>query len=279
MIKNGNILFLFCGLLFAACSSKIKEIKEEVYSRHLQKHISLTIISTPVPKNKSDFNLLILNDAKDIDQLHVKNIVDSLYRKKSIQPLVVVGITAFDRVQEYGVAGYPGYQDKGASAEKYSNFIINELLPFVKKKSAVRKFNSVTIAGTSDGGLSAFDIAWDHADKIDKAGIFSGSFGFSNLDATDTSYSDDKNRIIINKIRSSRKRPHLKYWFYAGGSDETADRDNDVIGNTKDLIELIKKKKVCPPGDIVYIEEKDSKNDDASWGQIFPRFLVWAVGK
>jgi hypothetical protein len=33
-----------------------------VYSRHLQKHISITVISTTVPKNKSDFNLLLLND-------------------------------------------------------------------------------------------------------------------------------------------------------------------------------------------------------------------------
>lgn len=283
MIKTYNILLLFYVILLAACSSKIKENKDEVYSRHLQKHISLTIISTPVPKDKGDFNLLLLNDGQDMGQLRVKNIVDSLYNKKLILPLVVVGINAFDRMQEYGVAGYPDYQNNGASAEKYSNFIINELLPFIKKKSAVRKFNSITIAGTSLGGLSAFDIAWDNADKIDKVGVLSGSFWFRDKDAADSNYSDDKNRIIINKIRSSRKRPHLKYWFYAGANEETADRDKDgiidVIDDTKDLMDLIKKKNVCPPQDIVYTEVKEGKHDYESWSKIFPQFLIWAVGK
>ena len=283
MIKTYNILLLFYVILLAACSSKIKENKDEVYSRHLQKHISLTIISTPVPKDKGDFNLLLLNDGQDMGQLRVKNIVDSLYNKKLILPLVVVGINAFDRMQEYGVAGYPDYQNNGASAEKYSNFIINELLPFIKKKSAVRKFNSITIAGTSLGGLSAFDIAWDNADKIDKVGVLSGSFWFRDKDAADSNYSNDKNRIIINKIRSSRKRPHLKYWFYAGANEETADRDKDgiidVIDDTKDLIDLIKKKNVCPPQDIVYTEVKEGKHDYESWSKIFPQFLIWAVGK
>ncbi|MGH2647921.1 MAG: alpha/beta hydrolase, partial [Ginsengibacter sp.] len=108
----------------------------------------------------------------DVEQLRMKPILDSLYKKKLLQPLVAVAINAFDRMQEYGVAGYPDYNNNGASAEKYAAFIDDELIPFVKKNSGVRKFNSITIAGCSLGGLSAFDIAWDHADKIDKAGVF-----------------------------------------------------------------------------------------------------------
>ena len=82
-------------------------------------------------------------------------------------------------MQEYGVAGYPDYQNNGTAAEKYAAFIDDELYPFIKKRAGVRKFNSITIAGCSLGGLSAFDIAWDHADKIDKVGVFSGSFWYA----------------------------------------------------------------------------------------------------
>lgn len=280
-IKN-LLLVLFIGLL-ASCHSKVKERKDEVYSRHLQKHINITVISTPVPKNKSGFNLLLLNDGQDIEKLHVKKIVDSLYKKKLIQPLIVVAIDAFDRMKEYGVSGKPDYQGNGVSAEKYAGFVTGELLPFVKKKAGVRKFNSITIAGCSLGGLSAFDIAWDNADKIDKVGVFSGSFWFRDKDAKDSSYSDDKDRIIISKIRSSRKRPHLQYWFYAGGNEETADRDKDgtidVIDDTKDLVDLIKKKNVSTSGDITYIEEKNGTHDYDSWSHVFPQFLIWAEGK
>ena len=277
------LIFTAIILLSSGCHSKIKEHKDEVYSRHLQKHIGLTVLSTPAPKEKGDFNLLLLNDGQDIEKLGIKNIVDSLNRKKLIQPLVVVAINAFDRIQEYGVAGNPDYQGNGASAEKYSNFIINELLPFIKKQSGVRKFNSITLAGYGLGGLSAFDVAWDHADKIDNVGVFSGSLGISDKNTNDPSYSDDKDRIIINKIRSSRKRPHLKYWFYAGGNEETKDRDKDgitdVVDDTKDLINLIKKKNVCPPGDIIYTEIKEGKGDYDSWRKVFPEFIIWAVGK
>ncbi len=268
-------------IFFASCASKTKVIKDEIYSRHLQQHIKLTIVSTPVPENKNDFNLLLLNDGQDLEKLRVKEIVDSLFGKKLIQPLVVVAIHPANRMQEYGVAGIPDYQNNGAAAAKYSNFIINELLPYVKKQSTVKKFNSISFAGCSLGALSALDIAWDNADKIDKVGMFSGSFWVRDKDAADPGYSDDKNRIIINKIRSSRKRPHLKYWFYAGAAEETADRDKDgiidVIDDTKDLIDLIKKKNVCPPQDIVYVEAKDGKHDYESWSRVFPQFLIWAA--
>ncbi|MEO9145264.1 MAG: alpha/beta hydrolase-fold protein [Ginsengibacter sp.] len=283
MIKINRFLILTGIVLLSACHSKTKEIKDEIYSRHLQKHIPLTIISTPVPKDKGDFNLLLLNDGQEVEKLRVKELVDSLFKKKMIQPLVVVAIDTVNRMQQYGVSGMPDYMGNGASAEKYEDFIINELLPFIKKRAGVRKFNSITIAGFSLGALSALDIAWDNADKINKVGAFSGSFWFRDKDAADPSYSDDKDRIIINKIRSSRKRPHLKYWFYAGGSEESADRDKDeiidVIDDTRDLITTINNKKVCPPEDIVYTEVKEGKHDYDSWSKVFPQFLIWAVEK
>lgn len=277
------VVSLAALILLQSCGSKIKENKDSVYSRHLQKHIDLTILSTPVPKDKSSFNLLLLNDGQDLQQLRVKKIMDSLNSKKLIQPLVVVAINAFDRMQEYGVAGYPDYQNNGTSAEKYAAFVENELIPFIKKNSGVRKFESITIAGCSLGGLSAFDVAWDHADKIDKVGVFSGSFWYRDKDAKDADYSDDKDRLVINKIRSSRKRPHLKYWFYAGGQEETSDRDKDgvidVVDDTKDLVDLIKSKNVCPPGDIVYRQLQDGKHNYEAWSTVFPQFLLWAEGK
>lgn len=274
---------ILCIAMLAACKSKIKENKDSVYSRHLQKHINLTIINTPVPDNKSDFNLLLLNDGQDIEKLRMKEIIDSLYEKELILPLVIVAINAEDRMNEYGVADMPDYKNNGASAAKYSAFVDDELYPFIKKQTGVRKFNSITIAGTSLGGLSAFDIAWDHADRIDKVGVFSGSFWLRDKDANAADYSDDKDRLIINKIRSSRKKPHLKYWFYAGDSEEKGDRDKDgiidVVDDTKDLIELIKTKNVCPPDDIVYTEIKEGTHDQTSWSHVFPQFLIWAVGK
>ncbi len=277
------LTFLTSALLLVSCKSKVKERTDDIYSRHLQQHIKLDIISTPPPDQKSDMNLLLLNDGQDMDKLRTKAIVDSLYKKGLIQPLLVVGIEAIDRMQTYGVAGIPDYKKNGSRADKYAAFMDDELYAFVKKKAGVRKFNSVVIAGFSLGGLSAFDIAWDHADKIDKVGVFSGSFWWRDTDSNDSSYSDEKNRIMINKIRSSRKKPHLQYWFYAGNKEETGDRDKDgiidVVDDTKDLVNLIKGKNVCSPDDIVYAEDPSGTHDYNSWSHWFADFLVWAFGK
>lgn len=278
-----SISLLVAAFMLSACAKKIKQQDDEVYSRHLQTHIQLTIISTSMPGEKSEMNLLLLNDGQDIDQLRVKEAITDLYNKDLIHPLLVVAIKATKRDDIYGVAGYPDYQNHGNRADKYAEFIDDELYPFIKKRAGVRKFNSVVIAGTSMGGLSAFDIAWNHADKIDKAGIFSGSFWYRDKDQHAADYSDDKNRIMLANVKSSRKKPHLKYWFYVGDKEETNDRDKDgvtdAVDDTKDLIEIIKNKNICPPGDIVLNESKEGKHDYESWSKVFPDFLVWAFGK
>lgn len=280
---NLVIVLLAATFAFTSCKKKIKQQEDKIYSRHLQEHIKLTILSTPMPDNKGQMNLLLLNDGQDIDKLRIRNIVDSLYRKNLIQPLVVVAIHANNRNEEYGVAGYPDFKNRGNKANKYAEFIDNELYAYVKKKAGVRKFNSIAFAGASSGGLSAFDIAWNHADKIDKVGVLSGSFWWRDKDVTVADYSDDKNRIMFNYIKSSRKKPQLKYWFYAGAKEENSDRDKDamidVVDDTKDLIELIKSKNVCPASDIVYKESPDGLHDAASWSKVMPDFLLWAFGK
>lgn len=285
MLKNHFTAFIFfIAFIFSfGCKAKIKQQEDEVYSRHLQRQVKLSIISTPLPDDKSELNLLLLNDGQDLGKLHVKEILDSLYRKKLVKPLIIVGIVAGDRTKEYGVSQVPDFMKRGDKADNYAAFIDNELYAFVKKKAGVRKFKSVVLAGCSLGGLSAFDVAWDHADKIDKVGVFSGSFWWRNKDDKATDYTDEKNRIIINKIRSSKKKPHLQYWFYAGGKEETGDRDNDgiidVIDDTKDLVELIKTKNVCLPEDIVYTEDANGIHDQASWSRQLSAFLLWAFGK
>jgi enterochelin esterase-like enzyme len=283
---NRNVYLLISALALvigAGCKQKIKQQEDEVYSRHLQRQVKLTIISTPIPDEKNTMNLLLLNDGQDIEKWGVQKITDSLYRKKLIAPLLVVAIHAGERTKEYGVSDQPDFMNRGDKADNYAAFVDDELYPFIKKRAAARKFNSVVIAGSSLGGLSAFDIAWDHADKIDKVGVFSGSFWWRDKDDKAADYSDDKNRIIINKIRSSRKKPHLQYWFYAGGKEETGDRDKDgvidVVDDTRDLVTLLKNKNICLPEEVVYTEDLNGIHDYTSWRQQLPAFLLWAFGK
>ena len=274
---------LLLQLAFSDRKTRISQQEDELYSRHLQRHVKLTIISTPMPDDKSEMNLLLLNDGQDLDKFRVKEILDSLYRKKLIQPITVIGIHAGDRLKEYGVAGQPDYMNRGDKAGDYDAFINDELYPFAKKKAGLRKFKSVVIAGCSLGGLSAIDIAWNHPDKIDKVGVFSGSFWWRDKDDKAADYSDANNRIMLAKIRASGKNPHLKYWFYVGAKEEDSDRDKDgiidAVDDTRDLIAIIKNKNICSPRDIIYTEDPNGKHDWPYWSAQLPGFLVWAIGR
>ena len=113
--------------------------------------------------------------------------------------------------------------------------------------------------------------------------MFSGSFWWRDKDDKAADYSDEKNRIILTKLKASRKKPALKYWFYAGDKEEEADRDKDsiidVVDDTKDLIELIKNKNVCLPDDIRFVEDVNGRHDYDAWSKQLPAFLIWAFGK
>jgi predicted alpha/beta superfamily hydrolase len=274
-----RICLLILVLSFFACR-RTKQTDDSLFSKNLQRNVILHILHTPPPADRSLFNLLILNDGQDMEKLRVKETMDSLYKTNKISPLVIIGVEAGDRMQEYGVADKPDYQGRGSRAGLYDAFINSELYPYAKKESGVWKFQSVVMAGCSMGGLSAFDISWNHPDKISKVGVFSGSFWWRDKAVEDSSYSDEKNRIMYSKLKASRKKPGLQYWFYAGAAEEKGDRDKDsiidVIDDTKDIIGLLERKNVVGAEGIVYRESPNGIHDYSSWRLVFPEFLVWA---
>jgi len=81
-----------CCLLFS-CKG-IKQQEDQLYSRHLQRQVKLSIIHTPVSGDKSALQLIVFNDGQEFERLHIKDIVDSLYKKKSLAPVVIVGVHA-----------------------------------------------------------------------------------------------------------------------------------------------------------------------------------------
>ncbi len=262
MIKKNNFLLLiFTGILFS-CHSKIKERSEEIYSRHLQKHISLTIISTPPPKNKSDFNLLLLNNGQNMNDAGIREILDSMYRKNAIEPLIIVGINAFNPGQEYGVAGFTDGKSNGKLASKYADFIVNELLPFIKNKSGVRSFHSVSIAGWGMAGISAIGIAWDNWQKFDRVGFLPA---FDNSKAR-MDFSD-----LSEMISKSRKRPKIQFWL-----DQKDDFGNSQINDSTSMQHLLDVLKMKGQEQAVTLLGIESDNNRLiPFSDSFVQFLFW----
>ncbi|RYC70820.1 alpha/beta hydrolase [Spirosoma sordidisoli] len=224
--------------------------------------------------------VLFLNDGQDLPQLNMQAILDSLYKQQAIRPFVLVAIHAGDRIQEYGTAAQADYMKRGSKAALYTDFVLTELLPYVRKHYPVSADAADNVfAGFSLGGLSAFDIVFHHPDRFSKAGVFSGSFWWRSR-AFDGRYSDDTDRIMHALVRSGSYAKGLTFWFETGTDDETSDRNNngiiDSIDDTTDLIDELVRKGYDRNRDIRYVEISGGQHNQETWSRIMPDFLTWA---
>ncbi len=254
-----------------------------IKSEFLQREVKVDFYLPQNVADPSQMSLLLINDGQDMEKMGFESILEKLYTTQSITPLLCVAIHCGpERRMEYGVAGIPDYKDRGASAELYTSFIFEELLPFIRKKYAVPSFREKAFAGFSLGGLSALDIVWSHPDEFQKVGVFSASLWWRSIDQAVEEYDDDKHRIIHQQVRKGQHYPWLKFFFQCGNMDETKDRNHngiiDSIDDTMDLMKELELKGFNKENDIHYLELKDGHHDVFTWGRAMPVFLKWGWG-
>ncbi|HEV7781713.1 MAG TPA: alpha/beta hydrolase-fold protein [Chitinophagaceae bacterium] len=258
--------------------------KSSIESTYLDREVKIDFY---LPRNVADpsqMSLLLINDGQDMEKMGFESILNDLYSgDDTIAPLLCVAIhCGAERRMEYGVAGMPDYKGRGALADAYTSFIFQELLPFVRKSYAIPSFREKAFAGFSLGGLMALDIVWNHPDEFSKAGVFSGSLWWRDIDQTEKEYDDDKHRIMHQQVRHGDYAPWLKFFFQCGNQDETKDRNQngiiDSIEDTQDLITELTNKGYDPEKDIRYLELPDGHHDVFTWGRAMPEFLKWGWG-
>jgi enterochelin esterase-like enzyme len=257
---------------------------DTIKSEFLQRDVKVDFFLPQNVADPSQLSLLLINDGQDMEKMGFESILEKLYTENLIEPLLSVAIhCGANRKMEYGVAGVPDYKGWGGSADLYTSFLFEELLPFVREKYLVPSFKEKAFAGFSLGGLSALDIVWSHPDEFKKVGVFSGSLWWRNLDQNDKKYDDDKHRIMHQQIRKGEYYPWLKFFFECGNMDETKDRNNngiiDSIDDTMDLIKELEAKGYDKVKDIHYLELQDGHHDVFTWGRAMPEFLKWGWGK
>ncbi|MBK9507016.1 MAG: alpha/beta hydrolase-fold protein [Chitinophagales bacterium] len=261
---------------------RVKIESLSIRSSFLNRDVQLSIILPPAYEQKP-YPVLWLNDGQDMSAMQFNRILDDLYTQEVVKPMIVVGIHANeDRLQEYGSSAAADFKNRGAKAGLYAEFLVNELLPFIRNKYSVsRDKRKNVIAGWSMGGLSAIDIAWHFSNYFGKVGVFSGSLWW-RLKAYNRGYKDDKHRIIHQLIRNTPKREGLRFWFECGTNDENADRNKngliDSIDDTIDFIQELKQKGYNEQHDIQFVIVKDGEHNQQTWAEIMPYFLTWAFG-
>lgn len=257
----------------------LNPVVRQLESVHLQRVVEIELFYPSGLLGNEKLNLLLLNDGQDAAGLNLQETLSSLYEDQKIEPIVVAAIKASaERLQEYGVAGFPDFAERGHKADAYSKFITLELMPYLEKETGMPFLGKRAFAGCSLGGLTAFDIVWKNDNFFDIAGVFSGSFWWRKKDLKD-GYTDD-DRIMHQVIRNTEGKPAVKFWLMTGTEDETADRNRnfiiDSIDDTIDIIKELTKKGYKRQDDIFYYEMVGGKHNVATWGKALPSFLCWA---
>lgn len=266
--------------------SSVKSVMiNDFYSAALKRRVKMEVLLPPWYEETPghNFPVLYLNDGQSLKAVKLKETLTDCYERNLIPPIIVVGVYAHNRMQEYGIASTSDYRNRGGKANKYSRFLVSELIPLINKNFRTQQgAENTAIAGYSLGGLSAFDIAWNYASYFSVAGIFSGSFWWRSKDYKD-GYDETKHRITHNIVRNSRKRDGLRLWFQCGTNDEMADRNKngviDSIDDTLDLIDDLKEIGYKNEKELTYVEVADGFHHESTWADVMPLFLEFAFGK
>ena len=199
---------------------------------------------------------------------------------QSASPLVIAVDAGPDRIEEYGLAGWPDYAGRGRQAAAFQKFIVERLLPAIRTRYGVRADRDRTgIIGASLGGLAAFDLAWRHAETFGFAGVFSGSFWWRGDNSSPAT--QQASRLAHRRVRETAPRTPPRFFFETGTKDETDDRDGngviDAIQDTTELIGELERRGYAHGTDLRYLEIPGGEHRESTWAQALPEFLVWAL--
>ena len=253
----------------------------QLYSQFLNRPMLVDFYLPKAVAEPAALSLLLLNDGQDLLKMNFAALLDALISNQNIQPVFCAGIHAGeDRKMEYGTANILDYEGRGAKAKRYQQFILAELLPYIKATYNIPAFQQTLFAGFSLGGLMALDAAWNYPNVFSTAAVFSGSLWWRSK-ALNDGYNEDTDRIMHRQIRNGTYHAGQKFYFTTGSLDETADRNNNgIIDSIDDTLALIEELKNLgyTDADICYINYEDGRHDVATWGRAMPHFLMWAFG-
>jgi len=155
----------------------------------------LKIITTPMPDEKTNMNLLLVQGDLT-EKFAVKDMLDSLWKDKLIEPLTLVAV-------DLESSKFKSLMSTGKREMAYENFIVRELITFAKKKTVIRKFNTIGLYGDYPMAEFVLTTSWDHQDKINICGV-------ADL-MNDTSRAAN----ALRKLQSSRKLPKMEIFAQA----------------------------------------------------------------
>ncbi|HEU4507268.1 MAG TPA: alpha/beta hydrolase-fold protein [Pyrinomonadaceae bacterium] len=185
---------------------------------------------------------------------------DELIRKKSIEPIIVVGIyNTSERMREYT----PG--DKGTA---YMNFVVKTVKPLIDSTYRTKPDRKNTIVGgSSAGGMISFMLAWEHPDVFSKAICMSPAFR-NPVAAGGWNYV----KVVQN---SNGKKKDVFFYLDNGGIG----LESQLQPGIDEMLSALKSKGYEEGKDFIFIPDPTAQHFESAWAKRFPHALTLVVGR
>jgi len=143
------------------------------------------------------YPLLVVHDGDDfLRYADLKTVLDNLIHRLEIAPLVCALTTSPRRLEEY------------ADDERHGAFLVDELLPFLSSRYALRdQPASRGLLGASFGAVASLSAAWRHPGVFDRMCLLSGSFLFTDIGEHEGGPAFDSVVDFVNAFRKEPGRP------------------------------------------------------------------------
>ena len=191
----------------------------------------------------------------------VDETITRLMKEKKIKPCIVVGIpNSPARDNELNTATYDG--------KVYSDFVINEVMPFIKKRFPVsRHREDHIVAGSSMGGLMSFQMAYENPNRFGGAICMSSAF-------------HRKLSNILNIVKENKKQPlNVKFYIDTGELEKDKEDGEDIYSLFFEMKKLMEDKGFTEDNNLKCYMHKGAQHNEKAWAQRLDRALLFLLKK
>lgn len=195
----------------------------------------------------------------------VDETLEKMIGEKKLREIIVVGIeNSENRLSEYSPFDFEYKGLHTGEADKYAQFIVETLKPYIDKHYRTKKGRKHTaIVGSSMGGLVSVYIAIRYQEVFSRVGAMSSSFGICLEELKDY-------------IKANPRQYSIRFWLDLG-SLEGNEIENDL--DQKRIIDALKYAGWKQDKEINYTLYEGAEHNESSWRERFGDVLRYMWGK